>query len=499
MTDPETFPPLTTRREAIGRGTQFLAAAAAAPAAVEVVRRRARRGRPNWDQLRHRLRGPLVRPGQRRYPTLSAAENYLYDDIQPAGIALCENARDIQTCIRWATENHVPMVARSGGHSFAGYSRTTGLQIDLRRMKSIHVDPRTRTMRVTGSVDFADLDTALKPYGLFIPAGQCPPVCVNGFTLGGGFGFYSRAHGLAADQLLHTEVVLASGERVNADPHANADLFWACRGGGGGNFGINASMTFSLFPTSDVSVAKCVWSTDLPAVLHAFQQLFPTPPETFSLIVRIAPPDRASATPATVTAFAHLFGPSSELQEILSPVLQTAAPAQQQIQDLDFWQARDFLADLPGPPNGYVERSRYVEGPMPDAGLATILERIEQFPGGGQTSGRMDFWLWGGAMNTPRPDSTAFVHRTAQSLFAVGSNWPAGASRRTTRPLVAWVDETYAAVGRHATGFAYQNFIDPALKDWERAYYGHNLPRLSRIKGHYDPRDRFRFPQSIPT
>jgi hypothetical protein len=242
-----------------------------------------------------------------------------------------------------------------------------------------------------------------------------------------------------------------------------------------------------------------VWTTDLEAILHAFQQLFPTPPDTFSLIVRISPPDASTGTPTNVTAFAHFFGPSSGLQEILSPVLQVAAPTQEQIQDLDFWQARDFLADLPGPPNGYVERSRYVDGPMPDAGLATILEQVEHFPGSGQRSGRMDFWLWGGAMNRPAPNSTAFVHRTAQSLFAVGANWPAAVSRRKARPLIEWVNETYDAIGQHATGFAYQNFIDPALKDWERAYYGHNLPRLSRIKGHYDPRDRFRFPQSIPT
>jgi FAD/FMN-containing dehydrogenase len=488
-----------TRREALGRGGQLLLGATAAPAAVEVVRRHARRAQPNWERLAHRLRGSLVRPGQSGYRRLSAAENYLYEDVMPRGIALCADARDIQTCVRWATENHVPMVARSGGHSFGGYSRTTGLQIDLRRMKSITVDAKARTMRVTGAVDFADLDAALKPYDLFIPAGQCPPVAVNGFTHGGGFGFYSRAHGLAVDQLRTTDVVLASGDVVTADADKNADLFWACRGGGGGNFGINASMTFELFPVGDVSVCKCIWSADPATVLRAFQALFPTLPDDLALIVRITPPDRsATPGPVTVTAFGHLFGPSSDLRDLLAPVLRAAAPSQQQFLDLDFWKARDFLADLSGPPNGYVERSRYVDGPMSDAGVATILDHAQRFPGGGATSSRMDFWLWGGAMNRPAPQDTAFVHRTAQSLFAVGANWPASMTRRRARPLIAWVNDTWRAVGPHATGYAYQNFIDPALEDWEHAYYGANLARLKTVKRAYDPHDRFRFAQSIP-
>ena len=186
-------------------------------------------------------------------------------------------------------------------------------------MKSAIVDHDAGTLRVSGTVRFADLDRVLKPYNLFIPAGQCPSVAVNGFTLGGGFGFYSRAHGLAVDQLKRTDVVLASGHKVTADPSRHSDLFWACRGGGGGNFGINTSMTFSLFPVGKVSVCTCVWSSKLEDVLNEFQQLFKHVPDTFSLIVRITPATRSG--PMTVTALGHYFGPSRELRDILSPVL----------------------------------------------------------------------------------------------------------------------------------------------------------------------------------
>jgi hypothetical protein len=136
---------------------------------------------------------------------------------------------------------------------------------------------------------------------------------------------------------------------------------------------------------------------------------------------------------------------------------------------------------------------------MAEAGVATVVVRAQRFPATGEASGRMELWLWGGAMNRPAPNATAFVHRTAQSRFAVGANWPATMSRRRARPLIDWVNETWTAVGAHATGFSYQNFIDPALKDWERANNGANVSRLVRVKRRYDPHDRFRFAQSIPT
>jgi FAD binding domain/Berberine and berberine like len=420
--------------------------------------------------------------------------------VVPAGIALCAGAGDVQTCVRWARENGVPLVARSGGHSYAGYSRTTGLQVDLRRMKSATVDRHAGTLRATGAVRFSDLDAVLRPHNLFIPAGQCPPVGLNGFTLGGGFGFYSRMHGLAVDHLVRTQVVLASGDKVTADRSRHPDLFWACRGGGGGNFGINTSMTFSLFPVGMVSVCTCQWSTDLETVVNQFQELFGQAPDTFSLIIRITPATQAAGSSGpTVTALGHYFGPSQELRAILEPVLSAAPTSQSEFLDLDFWEGRKYLDEVPGPPRSYVERTRYVDGPMSNAGVATALDLTNRWPGVGSTGGRLDYFLWGGAMNAPSPRSTAFVHRTARSLFTVSADWAPSTPRRQVQPLINWVNDTWAAVGPHATNYAYQNFIDPALKDWKHAYYGANLPRLKEVKRAYDPDELFKFPQSIPT
>src|SRR5437763_14915931 len=117
-------------------------------------------------------------------------------------------------------------------------------------------------------------------------------------------------------------------------------MLWACQGGGGGNFGIDTSMEFSLFPVGRVSVCKCEWSADLETVLNEFQVLFGHAPNTFSLIVRISPSARtARSSGPTVTAFGHYFGPSNELRDILEPVLSAAPTSRRQFLDLDFWKA----------------------------------------------------------------------------------------------------------------------------------------------------------------
>src|SRR5262249_23156990 len=158
-----------TRRQALGQGGRFLVAAAGAQAGATWVgagSSSAKSSRASWRVLARSLRGPLLRPGDAGFRAASAAEDGLYARIIPAGIALCEGPGDVQTCVRWARENGVPLVARSGGHSFGGYSRTTGLQVDLRRLKSAIVDRDAGTLRVSGTVRFADLDRVLKPYNL---------------------------------------------------------------------------------------------------------------------------------------------------------------------------------------------------------------------------------------------------------------------------------------------------------------------------------------------
>jgi FAD/FMN-containing dehydrogenase len=122
-----------------------------------------------------------------------------------------------------------------------------------------------------------------------------------------------------------------------------------------------------------------------------------------------------------------------------------------------------------------------------------MLNAIEarQRQGGG--SGALLLDAYGGAINSVAADATAFVHRDVmfgvQELAYFGS---AGQSN-----ALAWLQSTHAALAPHTTGAGYQNYIDPTLSNWQRAYYGANYERLVEVKRRYDPDGVFQFAQAI--
>ena len=143
---------------------------------------------PDWDQLGRTLKGNLLRPGDAGYDDVIKIRNLRYAATQPAGVALVADAQDVATAIAWARDNRVPMVSRSGGHSYAGYSTTPGLVINLKAMTGVTVDRTNGNMKITGAATNQDVADAGKPAGRAIPGGQCPAVGVAGFVLGGGLG-----------------------------------------------------------------------------------------------------------------------------------------------------------------------------------------------------------------------------------------------------------------------------------------------------------------------
>ena len=177
---------------------------------------------PDWDQLGRILKGKLLRPGDSGYDDVIKIRNIRYAGTHPAGVALVADAQDVATAIAWARDNGVPMVSRSGGHSYAGYSTTPGLVINLKAMTGVTVDRTNGNMKITGAATNQDVANAGKPAGRAIPGGQCPAVGVAGFVLGGGLGFYMREHGLGIDSLLATEIVTADGTHATRHGRRNS-------------------------------------------------------------------------------------------------------------------------------------------------------------------------------------------------------------------------------------------------------------------------------------
>ena len=217
-------------------------------------------------ELRTRLRGQLISPGDAEYDAARRVHNGMIDRY-PRLIARCRDVADVMTAVGFGRANGLNVAVRSGGHSAAGFGTVDdGLVIDLSPMKSIHVDPTARTVRVETGCTWGDVDHATHAYGMATPSGFVSTTGVGGLTLGGGIGHLSRGFGLTIDNVLSADLVLADGRAVTASADENPDLFWAIRGGGG-NFGIVTSFLFRLHPVSTVHAGPMIWSTDHAAEL----------------------------------------------------------------------------------------------------------------------------------------------------------------------------------------------------------------------------------------
>src|SRR3954469_11899727 len=198
----------------------------------------------DYTALKSALKGPLLRPGDAGYATAAKPYNAALGTRKPAAIAKVAGTADVRTCVRGVRGHGVTLAARGGGHSYAGFSTpNNGVVVDLSALKTITV--RSDGTAVVGAgVKLLDLYSALAAHGRALPAGSCPTVGVAGSTLGGGIGVVARAYGLTCDHLKGATVVTADGAMTTVDGNHDADLFWALRGGGGGNGGIVTSFTF---------------------------------------------------------------------------------------------------------------------------------------------------------------------------------------------------------------------------------------------------------------
>ncbi|MFG2064561.1 FAD-binding oxidoreductase [Micromonospora sp. NPDC048871] len=455
----------------------------------------------SWRRLADELTGRLWLPDQAPYETKRSLFNKRYADVRPAAVASVRTVADIQHCLRWAGEMSLPVVARSSGHSYAGYSVNEGLVIDLSALNTVTVQATTGLVTVGGGTTMADLYPVLQQHQVAFPAGNSPTVGIGGLTLGGGVAAVSRAFGLTCDSLVETTVVTAQGRVLRCDATENPDLFWACRGGGGGNFGINTSFTFQAREVRDVSVFALVWSASDPIeLLTVLQRIVAQAPEEFSTRLGL---DTSGSEPGQagqnlrVSAVGLFLGPADELRQLLSPALEVATPDRCHIAEMDYWAGDEFLRHDTSA-DRFAARTRVTGEPLSAEVLEILVSRLRDWPGSGNPDGAgVGLFSWGGAMNRIPATDTAFVHRDALFLVCMDTSWTGQDPPDRVAANQRWLAETYAATGEHLPHAAYQNFTDPDLRDWQTAYYGVNYPRLVEVKRRHDPDDLFRFDQSI--
>ncbi|MFC4853330.1 FAD-binding oxidoreductase [Actinophytocola glycyrrhizae] len=437
---------------------------------------------PDWKALRAQLPGGLDLPGDSGYPVASRSYNPLFDNRRPAAVAHCTSVADVQRCVAVARAARMPIAARSGGHSYAGYSTPDkGLVLDLRPMAAVQAGGDQAV--VGAGARLMEVYSALAGAGRALPAGSCPTVGVSGLTLGGGIGVTTRKYGLTCDKLVAAQVVTADGEQQTVD---GGDLLWALKGGGGGNFGIVTSFTFATDPAPGITV----FSLDYPAaattdVVGAWQEwIAGQPDEMWSNCIVSA------GSPPTCRVSGALVGDEARAKDLLRTMPRASSLL---ITGMGYLDAMRYFAGCtqgdiarckPESEGGQVGRvsftasSRILDTAVDPAALVDLLNGRD----------RLDVLLdgLGGAVSRIAQGDTAFPHRDALATAQIYSTGDAQD-----------VAEVRDGLGQLAGPHGYVNYIDPGMPDWATAYYGGNLPRLRKVAATYDPDKVFAFAQSV--
>ena len=471
----------------------------------------------DWAALRDGLRGPLVRPGDAGYAVARQVFEPRFDQVRPQAVAYCEAESDVQRCVDFAREHGVVPTPRCGGHSYAGYSTGTGLVIDVGRMN--RVTQSGGLASVGAGARLIDLYAVIGPRGAAVPGGTCPSVGISGLTLGGGQGVVGRALGLTCDALESLRIVTAGGDLLTCDPTSNGDLYWASRGGGGGNFGIATRFAFRTTSVGSVTMFSLHWPWAAAAdVMSAWQTWGPDGPDALwsdcHLLARAGDPPG----PLSASVNGVFVGTSSGLAPLLTQLRGAVGsqPDHTYVSTKTYGDAMVAEAGCSGMtiaqchlpnanPDGLLERqsslarSDFFDASIPDAAISSAIQAIveRQNDPALSTTGGVLFDAFGGAINRMAPSATAFVHRDQRFLAQYFANLPDPASQATVRRNQAWLNSFYGQLHPSASGQAYQNYIDPSLQNWPQAYYGSNLSRLQKVKQLYDPDQLFRFPQGI--
>lgn len=439
------------------------------------------------------LTGIVITPEDPRYEEARQEYNRAIQKF-PIAIVYCLCKRDVRNAVLWARENCIGMRIRSGGHSYEGYSvGNEVLVIDLSRLNAIRLNQKRRLVKVQGGASNGAVYARLAEAGYPFNGGSCPSVGVSGFALGGGWNFFCRHWGLGCDYLLELEMVNYEGDLLVANEECNPDLYWACRGGGNGNFGVVVSMTFRLPKQPGRVTFFTIFHPDATAEIQArflshWQQWLPGLDPRMTLR-----PSVYNSTEDGRAIFSRgiFFGRPEEAAELLQPLIKGAG-WELTTKYTSFANAVQIIGSFYPPSEMFKTTGRFAEKEFNRREINSIVSLLDELPEGLEL---IEFGLFamGGKVTAVAPKATAFFYRDAQYILTPQAVWTDPASARAGRK---WVAQAFDVIEPLTEG-SYVNFPYAGLIDYERAYFGGNVPRLTTIKQEYDPEDVFNFPQSI--
>jgi FAD/FMN-containing dehydrogenase len=474
--------------------------------------------RDKWSRLRTALQGDVVLPTDESYALAKQGQFMQYDSIDPVGIAFCETPQDVRTCLQFAQAHGIPLRVRSGGHNLNGWSTGEALVIDVGRIG--HATVTGSTVRVGPGAQSVDALSVLAPLGKQLVTGTCPTVRAGGFVSGGGVGFQTRKFGMASDRVVSAQVVLADGRIVRCSPTVEPDLYWAVRGGGGGNFGVVVDLEVRPIDAPRLVKYTTMWSwDDASAVLAAWQAWTLGASRDLGSSLFVLPPNGGgSGTDPLIKIYGGYHGSPAALDAALAELTERAGvqPISSTTEDHSF---ADGMKSLYGcgevtldqchrtgsQPGAQLTRTPYKQQCFRLSDRAATSAEIDSLIGAYDAQATeipyrfIQIFALGGAANDVSPSATAYVHRGAhfllgfQSFDLTAQPAPEVVARHTT-----WTDRATTALAPLGCG-SYINFPSSRVNttDWGRSNYGSNYTRLRTVKTQYDPWGIFRHPGSI--
>lgn len=448
-------------------------------------------------RIKGTIKGRVLTPDDANYDEARQIWNAMINR-RPAVIVQPADAGDVGPAIQFSRANALEISVRGAGHNIAGNAVCNGgMMIDFSNMRNVRVDAGKKRAYVGPGATLADLDNATQQHGLATPVGINSTTGIAGLTLGGGFGWLTRKHGMTIDNLISADVVTADGKRLGASEKDNAELFWALRGGGG-NFGVVTEFEFALHPVGPEILAGLIVFPFAQAqqVLTHYRQFASAAPEDLSVwvVLRQAPPlpflpENVHGQEVVVLPifYAGAVAEGQKLVERLrtfGDVLGEHIGAQPYTQ----WQKAFDPLLAPGARN-YWKSHNFTE--LGDGALDAIIEYAGKLP-----SPQCEIFIGhiAGAANRVAPGAMAYAHRDAKFVLNVHGRWDSPAQDAI---CVEWARAFFNASAPYASAGAYVNFMTEEEGNRVAAAYGSNYDRLVQIKRRYDPENVFHLNQNI--
>lgn len=428
-----------------------------------------------------------LRPGDSGY----ADQTVLFNKNiakRPALVAVCLNEEGVREAVLRARREGLPVAVKSGGHSFEGFSLNDGgfvIDVSLMTSQSLMRDGRFLAGPATRLISCYE---TLVPQGRLLPAGSCAMVGISGLTLGGGYGIFSREHGLACDALQGVRMVDGRGEVQVVGP--GSELFRACCGGGNGNYGVVTELEFEtvaaprqlwrhLFRMKEISAKQA------QASCQAWFEIVQTLPHTaFSAFVL-----NHRSLHILVTDTAEEISPA--LASILAQLEKLTGKRYPALRETPIRGIRRYYGKMTplyfkNASAGFYKGYGDIAKAAPD-----LFSQVTETPGLLYQVNTL-----GGAIAVrDNGTRTAYAHRDANFLGEIQSYWERPAQGPHLHQAVEDFQARLRDNGVHAH---YCNYPDLSFADWPEAYYGKGgYARLQKVKETYDPDNIFRYEQSV--